>query len=220
MKYLALIPNICSSLLLLSLFNTQVLSHNIKTDGNVGVTFHIEPDHSPIAKKPSQTWFVLTRRGGKIIPLSECDCELNVYYQSSNSGSELVQTPSLKPLSPEQYQNIPGADIIFPDAGIYDLQLIGKPLNNSNFQPFSVTYSVTVSPSLAKETPTPENNIIATTETLEINSNTSTPESNIIATTETLDTKPNTSTNFPFPIITTLLILGVIIGGFWWLKNK
>ncbi len=204
MKYLALIPNICSSLLLLSLFNTQVLSHNIKTDGNVGVTFHIEPDHSPIAKKPSQTWFVLTRRGGKIIPLSECDCELNVYYQSSNSGSELVQTPSLKPLSPEQYQNIPGADIIFPDAGIYDLQLIGKPLNNSNFQPFSVTYSVTVSPSLVKETPTiaPESNIIASTETLEINS--------------------NTSSKLSFPLITTLLILGVTlpIGAFWWLKNK
>ncbi|MDJ0647816.1 MAG: hypothetical protein QNJ60_03845 [Xenococcaceae cyanobacterium MO_188.B19] len=204
MKYLALIPNICSSLLLLSLFNTQVLSHNIKTDGNVGVTFHIEPEHSPIAKEPSQTWFVLTRRGGTIIPLSECDCELNIYYQSSNSQSQLVQTPPLKPLSPEQYQNIPGADIIFPDAGIYDLELVGKPLNNSNFQPFSVTYSVTVSPSLVKETPTiaPESNIIASTETLEINS--------------------NTSSKLSFPLITTLLILGVTlpIGAFWWLKNK
>ncbi len=204
MKYLALIPNICNSLLLLSLFNTQVLSHNIKTDGNVGVTFHIEPEHSPIAKEPSQTWFVLTRRGGTIIPLSECDCELNIYYQSSNSQSQLVQTPPLKPLSPEQYQNIPGADIIFPDAGIYDLELVGKPLNNSNFQPFSVTYSVTVSPSLVKETPTiaPESNIIASTETLEINS--------------------NTSSKLSFPLITTLLILGVTlpIGAFWWLKNK
>ena len=206
MKYLALIPNICSSLLLLSLFNTQVLSHNIKTDGNVGVTFHIEPDHSPIAKKPSQTWFVLTRRGGKIIPLSECDCELKVYYQSSNSGNELVQTPPLKPLSPEQYQNIPGADIIFPDTGIYNLQLIGKPLNSSDFQPFSVTYSVTVSPSLVRKTET---------ETI-------TPESKIISTTETLETNPTPSTNFSFPLTTTLLVSGIIlsIGGFWWLKNK
>ena len=204
MKYLALIPNICSSLLLLSLFNTQVLSHNIKTDGNVGVTFHIEPEHSPIAKQPSQTWFLLTRRGGKIIPLSDCDCELKVYYQSSNSQSELVQTPPLKPLSPEQYQNIPGADIIFPDAGIYDLELQGKALNKSDFQPFSVTYSVTVSPSLVQETQS------------------TISENNVIATTETLETNPSSSTNFSFPLPITLLILGAVvpIGAFWWLKNK
>ncbi len=187
---------------MLSLLNTQVLSHNIKTDGNVGVTFHIEPDHSPQAQQPSQAWFVLTRKGGDIISLSECDCQLNIYSQSDNS--QLVPKPTLKPISPEQYQNIPGADIVFPKAGIYDLELAGKPNDNNSFKPFSVNYSVTVSPSIIRETPTPENNIISSTENLDTPSNST------------------TSNGLSFPLISTLVGIGLMgfLGGFWWLKNK
>ncbi len=199
------IPIIYSSLLLLTLSNTPVIAHNIKTDGNVGVTFHIEPEHSPRAKESSQAWFVLTRQGGKIIPLSECDCQLKVYYQSSNSENKLVQTPPLLPLSPEQYQNIPGADLVFPHAGIYNLELTGKPLNGNNFEPFSVTYPVTVSPSLVQETETtiPENDGVSSTDASETISTSS----------------PN---NFPLPLTPTLLALGAILslGGFWWFRNK
>ena len=145
--------NLSIPLLILTLFNTSVLSHNIKTDGNVGVTFHIEPEHSPSAKEPSQAWFVLTRQGGKIIPLSECDCQLKVY----NSQQQLVQTPTLTPLSPEKYQNIPGADITFSAPGIYNLELTGKSIKN-DFDAFAVTYTVTVTPSLAQKTQTSDSN--------------------------------------------------------------
>jgi hypothetical protein len=52
--------------------------------------------------------------------------------------------PSLKYVSAEQYQNIPGAEIIFPRAGAYNLVLSGTAKNGGNFRPFSLTYEVNV----------------------------------------------------------------------------
>lgn len=140
-----------SGLLFLSCFTTTVLAHNIQTSGEVGVTFHIEPDHSPIVGQKSQAWFALTRQGGKLITLSECDCELKVYLQSGNDyAKESVLNPPLVALSPEKFQNIPGANLVFPKPGIYQLKLTGKPLKKDNFTPFEVAYSVTVNPALSK----------------------------------------------------------------------
>ena len=140
-----------SSLLLSTVFSTSALAHNIQTDGNVGVTFHIEPDHSPRAGEESQAWFALTRQGGELIALSECDCELQVYLESA-TGNEPILNPTLIPISAEQYRDIPGAEIVFPQPGIYQLELTGKPVREGNFTPFQVSYPVTVSPSLTSST--------------------------------------------------------------------
>lgn len=137
-----------SSLLLLAIFPTSALAHNIKTSGDVGVTFHIEPDHSPRAGEESQAWFALTRQGGELIALSECDCELKVYLESANGSDEPILNPTLVAISPEQYRDIPGAEIVFPQPGIYQLELTGEPTQEGNFNPFQVSYPVTVNPSL------------------------------------------------------------------------
>lgn len=142
-----------SSLLLLAVFPTSALAHNIKTSGDVGVTFHIEPDHSPRAGIESRAWFALTRQGGELIPLSECDCELKVYLESANSSNEPILNPTLVAISPEQYRDLPGAKLVFPQPGIYQLELTGKPTQEGNFTPFQVSYPVTVNPSL---TPSPK----------------------------------------------------------------
>jgi len=44
--------------------------------------------------------------------------------------------PTLKQY--QQYQGIPGADITFPRAGIYELKLSGTP--KAGFKPFALTY--------------------------------------------------------------------------------
>ncbi|VEP14747.1 conserved exported hypothetical protein [Hyella patelloides LEGE 07179] len=140
-------PIFHSSLLLLSLFSTQVLAHNVQTNVDVGVTFHIEPDHSPRVGEESQAWFALTRRGGELIPLSQCDCDLKVYLESQGeSADEPILNPTLIAISPERYQNIPGANIVFPQPGIYQLELTGKPTQEGDFTPFQVSYPVTVNP--------------------------------------------------------------------------
>ena len=135
-----------SSLLLSTLFSTPALAHNIRTNADVGVTFHIEPDHSPRAGESSRAWFALTRQGGELIPLSECDCELKVYLESASSSDEPILNPTLIAISPEKYQNIPGANLVFPQPGIYQLELTGKPTQEGNFAPFQVSYPVTVNP--------------------------------------------------------------------------
>ena len=138
-----------SSLLISTLLSTPALAHNIKTNADVGVTFHIEPDHSPRAGESSRAWFALTRQGGELIPLSECDCELNVYLESASDSNEPILNPTLIAISPEQYQKIPGANLVFPQPGIYQLELTGKPTQEGNFTPFQVSYPVTVNPGVA-----------------------------------------------------------------------
>lgn len=124
-----------------------IISHNIKTSADVGATFHIEPNHNPRAREPALAWFALTRQGGQLIPLEECDCQLVVYSKSSSDqGNSPILKPQLKAISAEKYQAIPGANLVFPKAGIYELVLSGTPKSGASFKPFEIKYDVTVTP--------------------------------------------------------------------------
>jgi hypothetical protein len=143
------------SFLFLSLAS-PVAAHNIKTDRGVGATFHIEPNHNPRAGEQSRAWFALTHEGGKSIPLEECNCQLSVRLQSSDRNNRSIANPPLKAVTAEEYKNIPGADIVFSQAGIYDLEIRGTPKGNADFEPFKLSYSVTVLP--GKEKPQEKEN--------------------------------------------------------------
>lgn len=119
----------------------EAIAHNLEVKGNIAITFHIEPQHNPKVGKPSQAWFLLTTKGGKIVPLSKCDCKLSVILLKPKPIN--LVNPPLKPTTIEKYKGIPGAEIIFPEAGLYQLKLEGKPKGNQDFQPFNVTYKVT-----------------------------------------------------------------------------
>lgn len=119
-------------------------AHKIRTDAEVGATLHIEPNDNPRAGEAAKTWFALTRKGGKVIPLSECDCELKVYKEPLNPESSPILQPVLQPVSAEKYQEIPGTEIVFPQPGAYQLKLSGSAVNAGNFQPFELEFPVTV----------------------------------------------------------------------------
>jgi hypothetical protein len=131
-------------LLLSALIAAPVAAHTVMVSGDVAATFHIKPNHNPKAGQPSQAWFALTRRGGQIIPLSQCNCQLTVYSRPRAQNAQPIVRPPLKPISDEQYQNIPGADIVFPRAGAYELVLSGTAKNGASFRPFTLTYGVNV----------------------------------------------------------------------------
>ncbi|MBW4452503.1 MAG: hypothetical protein KME55_07290 [Nostoc indistinguendum CM1-VF10] len=120
------------------------LAHKVEISGDVGGTLHIEPNDNPRAGEPSQAWFALTRRGGRVIPLSQCNCQLAVYAQPYAAGEPPLLEPQLEPVAAERYQGIPGADITFPKPGIYQLQLNGKPISGARFKPFQFKFEVTV----------------------------------------------------------------------------
>lgn len=131
-------------ILLSALIAAPVAAHTVEVSGDVAATFHIKPNHNPKAGQPSQAWFALTRRGGQLIPLSQCDCQLAVYSKPHAQNAQAIVRPLLKPISDQQYQNIPGADIVFPRAGAYDLVLSGTAKNGASFRPFTLTYEVNV----------------------------------------------------------------------------
>lgn len=133
-------------LVLLGLLAAPVSAHTVKVSGNVAALFHIEPNHNPRAGQPSRAWFALTRRGGQLIGWQQCNCKLAVYPEPHQEGSRPLMEPILKPVSTDQYRGIPGADIIFPKAGNYELELSGTPKGGASFSPFNLTYEVTVQP--------------------------------------------------------------------------
>ncbi len=119
-------------------------AHSVKIAGDVGGTLHIEPNDNPRAGEPTQAWFALTRKGGRVIPLAQCNCRLAVYAQPYAPGEPPLLEPSLNPVAAERYQGIPGAEVVFPKPGIYQLQLNGKPTSGETFRPFNLKFEVTV----------------------------------------------------------------------------
>ncbi len=134
--------------LLATLITTPVNAHKIKIQKDVGATLHIEPNDAPRAGETALTWFALIQKGGKIIPLNECNCKLSIYSQTRSAGKPLQQPP-LKAVSQERYKGIPGAEITFPAAGAYQLQLQGSPKNGATFSPFELKFDVNVAPGVA-----------------------------------------------------------------------
>jgi hypothetical protein len=133
-----------SLIFLSTLLALPVIAHNVEISDEVAATFHITPDHNPQAGERSQAWFALTRRGGQSIPLSECNCALKVYAVPRTETSQPILKPELKAINVEQYQEIPGADITFPQPGAYELEISGTAKDKSSFDPFELTYTVNV----------------------------------------------------------------------------
>ena len=139
-KYLLLL--VLSSLIVTA--NPQVLAHTVKISEDVGGTVHLEPNDNPRAGEVTQTWFALTRKGGKVIPLKDCNCQLAIYAEPHAVGEPALLEPPLQPIQSERYQGIPGAEVTFPKPGAYQLQLSGKPVTEGSFKPFELKFVVTV----------------------------------------------------------------------------
>jgi hypothetical protein len=146
-------------LLIFLLFTSPVFAHKVKISEDVGATLHIEPNDNPRAGEPAQAWFALTRKGGKVIPLAECNCQLAVYSQPRKPGETALFKPSLKSIIAEKYQGIPGADIIFPKPGAYLLELNGKPVKTDDFKSFELKFEMTVAAGTSSANPSSIQNL-------------------------------------------------------------
>ncbi|WP_238568988.1 hypothetical protein [Xenococcus sp. PCC 7305] len=109
-------------------------------------TLHIEPDDNPRMGEKVQAWFALTSRGGAIIPLSKCDCQLSVYALPRAQEDQPILNPILQAVNVGKYQEIPGALITFPQTGSYELKIRGTANNGANFPDFNLTYTINVLP--------------------------------------------------------------------------
>ena len=135
-----------STIAFCTLISIPAIAHNVEISNEVAATFHITPNHNPQIGQPTQAWFALTRRGGQTIPLSECNCILNVYAVPRGNEDEPVLQPQLSAINVEKYQEIPGAKIVFPKAGSYELEIVGTAKDNASFSSFELSYTVNVRP--------------------------------------------------------------------------
>lgn len=131
-------------ILFLALLISPGNAHEVRVSEDVGATLHIQPNDDPRVGEPGLAWFALTRKGGRIIPLSQCDCKLAVYSKPRSPGSPALLKPALKAVSYQRYQAIPGANIAFPKVGNYQLELSGTPKAGASFKPFKLIYTVAV----------------------------------------------------------------------------
>lgn len=122
----------------------SALAHKTIVDGEVAGTWHVEPNHNPKAGETSTAWVALTQEGGKLLPLSEASCQMQVYSMPRQADDLPILEPPVKAIAAEQYNGIPGADIVFPQAGLYQLQLNCTPIEAESFAPFQLQYDVTV----------------------------------------------------------------------------
>lgn len=121
-----------------------LLAHTTTVAEDVAGTWHVEPDHNPRAGEPAIAWVALTRKGGAAVPLSEATCAMAVYSVPRQPAAAPLLQPVVKAMSAEQYRGIPGAEIVFPNPGIYQLELQCQPKTAESFQPFALQYDVTV----------------------------------------------------------------------------
>ncbi|OKH43951.1 hypothetical protein NIES30_23715 [Phormidium tenue NIES-30] len=145
-------------LLIGSLAVLPAQAHKTEVSGDVAGTWHLEPNHSPKAGEPARVWVALTQQGGRVISLEQCDCTLAVYATNQPDAAPVVQ-PTLQAMSPERFQNIPGADITFPALGEYRLVLTGRSRADATFAPFELSYTTVVAGGARSTTPAPDQEV-------------------------------------------------------------
>lgn len=136
---------VCSSSIIPLAFALPLIAHQEKTSNTVGAMIHLDPKDSPYARKPTLTWFMLTRRGGNMVAPSTCNCRVSVYNAQSQTIAE--QLP-LSPISLEGHQKGHQGirtTITFPKSGAYTVVLSGQARDKS-FEPFELKFPVTVRP--------------------------------------------------------------------------
>ncbi|NJK72036.1 MAG: hypothetical protein HC926_01055 [Synechococcaceae cyanobacterium SM2_3_60] len=116
-------------------------AHQVQTTDTVGATLHLEPDDNPRAGEETEVWFALTQAGGVMIPLHDCLCRLEVLAMPT---LDVLATPDLVPVDAERYKEIPGATVLFPRVGAYQLRLVGEPVAEAAFDAFDLTFEVIV----------------------------------------------------------------------------
>lgn len=125
--------------------STSSAHQKLVSSGDIAVMAHFDPNDLPYARKSSDTWFMLMRRGGEMISPANCDCRVSVYDSRNRAIAEQLPL-STKPIEGHQKgHELIRTAITFPMAGAYTVVLSGQSRDKS-FAPFELKVPVTVRP--------------------------------------------------------------------------
>ncbi len=121
-----------SFLIVLSLSAPIASAHVFLDDGVIDVFSHIEPDDDPIIASKADLFFIVTDKTNKFVA-KECDCHASI---KKTDGTVLFSTVIYK--GPKDDEQTATFSYTFPQKGVYDLEITGKPTTSGAFQSFEV----------------------------------------------------------------------------------
>lgn len=121
--------------LFLILTPNLALAHVLKTDSNIGAVLHIDPDDDPIINKQAGFYFEFKDKENKF-DITKCDCEFFIIKNGNVIFSEKLQ-PSIG-------NNSANVFYTFNERNIYEIKIVGKPLDNAGFKDFNLNYDLRI----------------------------------------------------------------------------
>lgn len=127
---------VTATLVITILIPTGIASaHVLKTDGDIGVVLHINPDDNPVSGQATQ-YELSFQQATRQFRLAQCLCRITFLKDSTVLATNTLAATSDQ-VSEDTY--------IFPKAGVYTLRVTGEPKQPGDFQKFSLDYIVRVS---------------------------------------------------------------------------
>jgi hypothetical protein len=114
---------------------TPAFAHVILSSGSINALLHINPDDKPVAGQNSELLFVIKDKQNKF-SLSDCACGVEI----SQNGT-VKESGELKPTGNNQDGSYP---YVFPEKAVYQIKLVGKPIEENTFQPFTLNFDIRV----------------------------------------------------------------------------
>ncbi len=120
------------------IFVPIVSAHILRSDGSIGAVLHIDPEDDPIAGQQSGFFFEFKDKQNKFTP-TNCDCTFSINEQSKEIYSQPLFAGNANP-------NLENASIFytFPKKDVYEVAVVGKPIQANAFQPFTLRYDLRV----------------------------------------------------------------------------
>lgn len=137
---------VCGFAIAPSIFNSPLTAHQEKTvPRNLTAMIHLEPNDSPYAKKPTMTWFMLTRTNGDMIAPATCNCRVAAYDSSNQPIAQQLPLSTMQMEGHKKGHKAIRTTITFPKPGSYTVVLSGQAKDRS-FNSFELKFPVTVRP--------------------------------------------------------------------------
>jgi hypothetical protein len=121
------------------LFTYQASAHVVKSDGNIGVTIHVNPDDDPIVGQPASFFLEIVDKTDKFKP-TDCNCIATI----TENGNQIYSTALFTGTQANDVSAAPFFSYTFPEKNIYTVKISGSPKTSDAFQTFSISYDLRV----------------------------------------------------------------------------
>jgi hypothetical protein len=122
----------------LSSFVTPTFAHILASDKNIGAVLHVNPNDDPIAGSQTSFFFEFKDKENKFRP-DNCDCTFSII----ENEREIYAQPLFQDNTDPSLSNA-SVSYTFPQKDVYRVKVIGKPLSENDFQPFTLTWDFRV----------------------------------------------------------------------------